>query len=89
MQHHHVFAAFMRIGQQLLYARVKRKQLHPIAHGGGQQPCIGDLPVSEDSPGASRPNIGKAEIERHQLVFGVGGIAQQQFRHVADGDGAP
>lgn len=75
MQHRHVFVAFLRIGKQLLYARVKRKQLHPIAYGGGQQPGIGDLPVSEDSPGASRPNIGKAEIKRHQPVFGVGGIA--------------
>ena len=65
MQHRHVFAAFLRIGQQLRDARVKRKQLHPIAYGGGQQPCIGDLPVSEDAAGASRPNIGKAEIERH------------------------
>ena len=81
-----MFAAFLRIGQQLLYARVKRKQLHPIAYGGRQQPGIGDLPVAEDSPGASRPNFGKAEIERQQLQVVPGtGIAC----HGADARGNP
>ena len=75
MQHCYMLATFLRIRQQLLYARVERKQLHPAADGGGQQPCIRDLPVSEDPAGAGGPNIGKAEIQCHQPVFGMSRIA--------------
>ena len=70
--------------EELSDPRVECEKSHPMAHSGSEQPCISDLPVSENASGATAHHVFEAEVHRQLTMLGVFQVSKEKLGDIGN-----